>query len=78
MANLLAVDLFVAIFFGRKLENPHVCHGKSVGSTLERDLGEFEVCYEGNIHLPTARAFTDRFQVHNTHIGTAKKSTKSS
>jgi hypothetical protein len=79
-ANERVVDVSFAILVGWQFKDSHVCHGQSVRGPFDRDFDEFEVRYQGKHGdfdvSPQFHAYNS--QVHNTHIGTAKKSKRSS
>lgn len=79
MLSSTAVDTPVAILVGWQFENSHVCHDQPAASTSQRDADELEICDEGEDNPQDLRRSysADTQQVHNTHIGTAKKQTKS-
>jgi hypothetical protein len=76
LSNVLIVDVFASILFGWQFEDSHVRDGQPAGGSFERDIDELEVCHEGKDYLSRLPCEAHKFQVHNTHIGTAKKSTK--
>lgn len=76
MSNVLIVDVFASILVGWQFEDSHVRDGQSAGGSFERDLDEFEVRNEGKDYVSRLPTEAHKLQVHNTHIGTAKKSTK--
>lgn len=73
-----AVDILAPILTGREFQDAHVRHDQSVAGALERDFDQSEVCDQGEAHFPGPfRLFTWLTrQVHNTHIGTAKRQAK--
>ena len=79
MLSDTAVDTPIAILVGWQLEDSHVCHDQPAASTSQRDADELEIRDEGEDDFQDLRKTysADTRQVHNTHIGTAKKQTKS-
>lgn len=70
-------DVSAAIFSWWKFEDTDVRHDQPTTSPSQRDLDELEVRYESK--LPCVQSFAPAklaMKVHNTHIGTAKKQTR--
>lgn len=78
LLSITAVDTPIAILTGWQFENSHVCHDQPPTGPSERDAYELEIRDEGeDIPQGLRKSYSvDARQVHNTHIGTAKKQTK--
>lgn len=70
-------DVSATIFIGWEFEDANVRHDQPAASTSQRNLDELEVRYESEeAYVSLITLANKAMQVHNTHIGTAKKQSR--
>ena len=75
--TILTAHVFASIFLGREFQDAHARHDKPASSTLERNTDELEICNESmKLDRPLLIRWLMALQVHNTHIGTARRQIK--